>query len=211
MHPKTVLALASIGVFVTSAALIAFAQAQPTSGMSAAPANVPLAPTSRSNFVQVVDGITFTVLDANQGVTFRAASLRGGMTAEEAKAFERPGRQATPYVSITLLVEPGAAGQSEPLQFIDPSWGWPPEVQLDGSKATPARRFAFKSETLIPGASRPHTDEPFVVPDVSSKAELKTIRIYGAKLPEGPARFSVGLNRAKKTLGTLSFDNLPIR
>lgn len=211
MRPKIILAVALFGVFVTSAALVAFVGAQPTSGTSAAPANVPLATTSKSNFVQVVDGITFTVLDAHQGVTFRAAAFRRGMSAEDAKAFERPGRQVTPYVSITLLVEPGAAGQSEPLQFNDPSWGWPLEVQLDGSKATPARHFAFKSETLIPGASRSHTDEPFVVPDVSSKAELKTIRIYGPHLPEGPARFSVGLKRAGETFGTVSFDNLPIR
>jgi hypothetical protein len=211
MFSRNALIVACFGTVLAIGVLIAFAQPRPSQAVPVPRGSGSAAASSNHDLRQVIGGFRFTVLDAHQGVTFRAAKLRSGMTTEEASEFERPGRLPTAYVSITLLVEPTDGGLSSSVQFDDPTWGWPMERQPDGSMTTPFRRTHFKSESLHPGAMRPANDDPFITPEVASKAELKTVRVYGPTLPEGPARFTVGLSRAGAAFGTLIVDDLPLK
>lgn len=211
MRSTILVVVASLGAVATGGAMMALTQGEGSFGAAMTASSAGPDAALETTFVQVIDGVRFTVLDAHRGVTFRGATFCSGMSPEEAAAFETAGRHPTPYVSITLLVEPGESGGSGDLRFNDPTWGWAMEPQPEGGCATPARAVVFKSETIIPGVERPKADEAFVVPAVGSKAELKTVRIYGPKLPEGPARFSVGLSRGERSMGTLTFGNVPIK
>ena len=210
MQPGNVVVLVSLAAVSALVALMGAAAAPPRQPAPAR-ADVPASATSQLTFVRVIDGVRFTVLDLHQGVTFRAATLQAGMTPDQASAFERPGQLPTPYVSITLLIEPAPASPADPLSFDNPTWGAPMELQPDGSRTTPVQHVAFASQTLHPGVTRPPTNDPFVLPEVSTPAEVKSIRIYGPARPAGPARFSVGLSRAGTPVGTLVFDNLPLK
>lgn len=191
---------------------------QPTPQALPAGGTVPTLSASRGSvaLVERVGGLRFTVLDAHQGATFRAAAVEADQSAEDAVGWDAPGAIPVPYVSITMLIEPDAPGASASVSFDGPTWGWPMEVTPDGGRATPVLRYAFVSETIIPDVKRPAGDHAAAsssvrVPPVPERSELKTIIIYGRHLPEGAATFTSGVSIEGKSLGTLRFTDLPMR
>lgn len=220
---RTVVACVACGACGFLAARGLDAGPRAASGRQAVPQDAPgwgsgataSAPRGGHGLVEHVGGRRFTVLEAHQGVTFRGAAVEAGHSAQDAAAWEAPGTFAVPFVSITMLVEPDTKDASASVSFDAPTWGWPMEAASEGGRTTPALRYAFASETIIPGVNRPGASTTVSstvrVPPVADRSELKTIIIYGRRLPDGAATFTAGVSVDGTSVGTLRFVDLPVR
>lgn len=215
-------ASAVAGVFA-AAGVRAVAHAEPgAGGATSTGTSAPTSGTATAGpMVQELGGVRYTVLDARQGVTFRGVTWRAGMSPEEAARFDEPGREPTPYVAITLLIEaiapsPGSEGASVNVRMVDPSWGWGMKPTGDGGRASPVLKHAFVSATAS-GGTVPWADASVRVPRVSGAAEVRSITTYGEPLPPGPATFTAEIRRggvggiAGDVVGTVRFVGVPLR
>lgn len=210
-------ASAVAGVFA-AAGVRALAHAEPgAGGATSTTTSVALSATT-GPMVQELAGVRYTVLDARQGVTFRGVTWRAGLSPEDAARFDEPGREPTPYVAITLLIEaivPGPGDQSAAanVHMVDPSWGWGMTPTGDGGRASPVLKHALVSATAS-GGTVPWADASVQVPRVSGAAEVRSITTYGEPLPPGPATFTAEIRRGGSggdVVGTVRFVGVPLR